>query len=92
MLALKYSSTFKRDLKKVSRLPHFNRVQVEQIIAQLARGERLEARYRNHALVGRFHRCFECHLQPDLLLMYQIDHEEQVLFLLRIGSHSELFG
>lgn len=92
MLTLKYGSTFKRDLKKVSKVRHFDRVHVEHIILRLAKGERLESRYRDHALTGRFHGCFECHLQPDLLLVYQIDNKENLLLLLRIGSHSELFG
>lgn len=92
MLTLKYSSTFKRDVKKMSRSAHFNRVQVEQVVARLAHGERLEPRYRNHTLAGRFQGCFECHLQPDLFLIYQVDNKENLLLLLRIGSHSELFG
>lgn len=89
MLTLKYGSTFKRDLKQISKSPHFNRTPVEQIIARLARGERLEARYRDHALAGRFQGCFECHLRPDLLLIYQVDNKENLLLLLRMGSHSE---
>ncbi|WQY56171.1 type II toxin-antitoxin system mRNA interferase toxin, RelE/StbE family [Helicobacter pylori] len=41
-------------------------------------------------------RCFikdfrECHLKPDLLLVYQIKKQENTLFLVRLGSHSELF-
>ncbi|MEK7481271.1 MAG: type II toxin-antitoxin system YafQ family toxin [Patescibacteria group bacterium] len=92
MLQLKYSGTFKKDLKKVSGLPQFNRSHVERILARLAGGERLEPRYRNHVLKGRFQGCFECHLRPDLLLIYQIDRQAHLLLLLRIGSHSELFG
>ncbi|WRC94905.1 type II toxin-antitoxin system YafQ family toxin [Helicobacter pylori] len=33
----------------------------------------------------------ECHLQPDLLLVYQIKKPKNTLFLVRLGSHSELF-
>lgn len=41
-------------------------------------------------------RCFiknfrECHLKPDLLLVYQIKKPKNTLFLVRLGSHSELF-
>lgn len=92
MLQLKYGSAFKRNIKKISRSQHFNRKHVERVIARLAKGERLESRYRNHTLAGRFQGCFECHLRPDLLLIYQVDIKENLLLLLRIGSHSELFG
>ncbi|WRF71540.1 type II toxin-antitoxin system mRNA interferase toxin, RelE/StbE family [Helicobacter pylori] len=32
----------------------------------------------------------ECHIKPDLLLVYQIKKQENTLFLVRLGSHSEL--
>ena len=35
--------------------------------------------------------CFECHLKDDLLMIYEIDHTENTLTIVDIGTHSELF-
>ena len=47
------------------------------------------ARYRDHALTGNWVGCRECHLKPDLLLIYKL--EEDTVQLMRMGSHSNLF-
>ena len=51
----------------------------------------LDARYEDHALVGEWAGYRECHLKPDLLLIYLLPDEDK-LRLVRLGSHSELFG
>jgi len=45
-----------------------------------------------HLLTGNFKGCWECHVQPDLLLIWQEDIENKAIILQRLGSHSELFG
>lgn len=80
---------FKRDHKKRSREKGLD-VLLEQTIDLLAAGKPLEARLRDHSLKGGYSGCRECHLKPDLLLIYvQTDDE---LRLIRLGSHSELFA
>ena len=50
----------------------------------------LEAKNRDHALVGQpYLHCRECHIEPDWLLVYKIS--EDTLILVRTGSHSDLF-
>lgn len=61
------------------------------MIGVLANGETLDEKYRDHDLSGNFTRCRECHIEPDWLLIYEIDHNVLVLVLNRVGSHSELF-
>lgn len=86
------STTFRKDIKRVARNPHFRKTVFLGVIDALARGETLAPQYRNHKLMGEFSGCFECHLQPDLLLIYLIDRDAQAVRLIRIGSHAELFG
>jgi mRNA interferase YafQ len=50
----------------------------------------LPLRYRDHALGGEYSDCRECHIKPDLLLIYRKVGDD-VLELTRLGSHSELF-
>lgn len=57
----------------------------------LSEGKELEARYRDHPLSGNYKGKRECHLEPDFLLIYEKKEREIVLFLIRVGSHSELF-
>ena len=43
-------------------------------------------------LIGQYQGCLECHIERDLLLIWQQDDEEMVIVLERLGSHSELFS
>ncbi len=90
MYSLKYSKQFKKELK---RYQHDKVIMTElkEVLDILVTGEDLPARYSNHRLVGNFINFFECHLKPDVLLIYEIKKAEIVIVLLRIGSHSKLF-
>ncbi|MCC5789974.1 MAG: type II toxin-antitoxin system YafQ family toxin [Opitutales bacterium] len=57
---------------------------------QQVAGENLAEKYRDHALIGNYQGCRECHVSPDWLLIYQTTETE--LILVRTGSHSVLFG
>jgi mRNA interferase YafQ len=62
------------------------------IVEVLQSGKNLSGIYLNHKLQGDFKECYECHIKPNLLLIYKIEHKDYALHLLRIGSHSDLFG
>ncbi|HEV2135965.1 MAG TPA: type II toxin-antitoxin system YafQ family toxin [Terracidiphilus sp.] len=51
----------------------------------------LETKHRDHALSGEWSGYRECHIKPDLLLIYR-KPDEETLQLARLGSHAELFG
>lgn len=44
-----------------------------------------------HKLIGNYKGCLECHIMPDLLLIWEQDDAEKEIYLLDIGSHSDLF-
>ena len=83
-----YTSQFKRDYKKRSREKWLDDL-LAGTIESLTSGIPLPARLRDHALKGGYAGCRECHLKPDLLLIYVQTPDE--LRLIRLGSHSELF-
>jgi mRNA interferase YafQ len=60
-----------------------------EVIYNLLNGQDLETKYKDHQLKGNMKDFRECHIKPDLLLIYRI--ENNVLELVDIGSHSELF-
>ena len=82
------SNSFKRSFKKL-KLTDDEESNYIEIIYKLLNGEELEAKYKDHQLKGNLKEFRECHIKPDLLLMYRINSD--VLELVDIGSHSELF-
>ena len=52
----------------------------------------LPPKYRPHKLSGNLHGIWECHIQPDWLLIYKIQNDSLILTLTRTGTHSDLFG
>lgn len=85
--------SFKRDFKRESRVPYKTPlgVDVKKVIDALVLDKPLAASYRDHGLTGEWTGCRECHIKPDLLLIYKKVGEDK-LILARLGSHSELFG
>ena len=88
MKHIRRSTQFKKDYKRAKKAAK-NLSELQKVIYQLATGKPLDPYYRDHALLGNYHGCRECHLEPDWLLIYKT--EETELILVRTGSHSELF-
>ena len=65
--------------------------QLKDVIHTLAKGGKLEAKYRPHTLEGFRTTIWECHIKPDWLLLWQYADDELILILLDTGTHSDLF-
>ena len=83
------STKFKKDLKVAIKRGYDMRL-LDEVVSKLANGETLPDKNKDHALVGNFAGCRECHITPDWLLIYEIDDGELLLYLTRTGSHSDL--
>jgi len=82
---------FKRDFKRESK-GRYRKVLASEFVAivtALANDEPLPERCRDHALIGDWSDHRDCHVKPDLVLIYRKPDEER-LQLVRIGSHAEL--
>jgi len=90
MLKIRYQKTFKKDYKKMVKRG-VNIKEFEKIINLLVNGKTLPDKNRDHFLTGNWVGFRECHIQPDLLLIYQIDNDILTLTLARTGTHSDLF-
>jgi mRNA interferase YafQ len=86
-----YSSRFKKSLKRAQQLQGFKLEKIKEAISLLAEGKRLPANYKDHGLTGNMIEFRECHLAPDILLIYEIDEGVLILTLVNIGKHSQLF-
>ena len=89
MLTLEYATQFKKDFKKIAKLPIPDVVEVGRVIKLLQLGETLPDKYVDHLLSGNWQGYRDCHVKPDLVLIYKVDNNS--LKLARIGTHSELF-
>lgn len=94
MRTIERSSAFKRDYKRVNATPRHNKdldSLVSAVVALLLVDNPLPDSNRDHPLTGDWAGYRECHIKPDLLLIYR-KSDEETLRLARLGSHSELFG
>lgn len=83
-----YTNQFQKDLKRMARRGK-SVEKFKQAAGQLISEEPLEAKFRNHKLTGNFKDRWECHLEPDWLLIYKISGQE--IIFERTGAHSDLF-
>ena len=86
-----YSSRFKRDYKRVKAGRHGKSIDnlLQGAVDLLADDKPLPPANCDHAMTGEWNDCRDCHLKPDLILVYS-KARDGILDLLRLGSHSEL--
>lgn len=91
MRTIKQTVQFKRDLKREAKGRYREALKREFItlVATLANDQPLAAKYRDHLLTGDWQDHRDCHIKPDLVLIYR-KVGVGVLQLIRLGSHSEL--
>lgn len=90
MKKLRPSTQYKKDLKRIRNNP--KKAADLLVVLQLLENELpIPECYRPHMLTNDYAGCMECHIQGDFLLIW-IDRIADEIDLLRLGSHSELFG
>ena len=90
MKEVRKTSQFKKDFKRFSKDSDKIRA-LYQIVAKIANEEEIPSVYRPHPLKGDWRGFMECHIGDDYLLIWY-DKEQDFITLVRLGSHSELFG
>jgi mRNA interferase YafQ len=91
MRTIEWTGQFKRDYKREAKGKYRAALDVElsSVVNSLANDQALDSRYRDHGLVGNWKDHRDCHIKPDLILIYRLQ-EVKALQLVRLGSHSEL--
>lgn len=90
MKTLRFSSQYKKDAKRFRNQPK-KMEKVVKILGMLRDEIPIPQEYSPHMLKGDYKGCMECHVEGDFLLIW-IDETENQIGILRLGSHSELFG
>ena len=94
MRAIERSSAFRRDYKRAKATPRHGKdldSLLSTVLALLLKDGVLPENFRDHGLSGAWAGYRECHIRPDLLLIYR-KPDAVTLRLARLGSHSQLFG
>ena len=88
--SIQYSTKFKKSLKKCYKRG-LNVETLREIINELSSTGTLPPKYRPHKLSGNYEGAWECHIEPDWLLIWQQNDTELILLLIDTGTHSDLF-
>lgn len=88
MFKIEIENSFARDLKKIRRRKK-DLSKLKVVAKFLENGTSLPERYKNHKLTGNYKGYWECHIEPDWLLVYR--KLGKVISFARTGTHSDLF-
>ena len=94
MRTIDRATAFRRDYQQVKANPRHGKdldALVSAVLIMLSTDQDLPQQCRDHGLIGDWAGYRECHIKPDLLLIYR-KPDEATLRLARLGSHSDLFG
>ena len=90
MYKVKITNTFKRSYKLMKKRG-LDISLLDKVIDDIRQGKELDIKYRNHELKGKFKGFYECHIQPDWLLIYLIENDILTLTLVDTGSQADIF-
>jgi len=85
---VQHTTRFKKDYKRMKGRGA-DVTLLKEVIVALRKGAELEAKFKNHRMEGRWKECFDCHIQPDWVLIYRIT--DSSVILQAMGTHSDLF-
>ncbi len=91
MRQIERTTQFRRDYKKALKKPqsHLWLPVLRTVLEALCQDQPLADKHRDHQLTGNWRDHRDCHIRPNLVLIYRLP-DEQVMQLVRLGSHSEL--
>ena len=88
-MRLSSTTRFTRDVRRATRRGK-NLAALWSVVEAVLSGEELPARHRSHRLSGPWSEHWECHIEPDWLLVWT--YRDETLVLVRTGTHADLFG
>ena len=90
MYQLDYTGKFKKDLKLCQKRG-YDMTAIRTVIKYLEVDGQVPEQYLPHKLVGKLQGYWECHIEPNWLLIYDIKETIKLVSLARTGTHSDLF-
>lgn len=90
MKTLQPTTQYRKDLKRYKHQPS-KLAALQEILTWLKNEQPIPKEYPPHMLKGQYKGCMECHIGDDFLLIW-FDEKHNIIELVRLGTHSELFG
>jgi len=90
MLDYEITGPFNKDLKLMEKR-HKNIPKLRDVMRMLIQGLPLPPKHENHPLHGEYQSKWECHVEPDWVIIYRVDAANRKVIFYRTGSHSDLF-
>ncbi|HKM92119.1 MAG TPA: type II toxin-antitoxin system YafQ family toxin [Prolixibacteraceae bacterium] len=90
MFRIEITHQYIKDIK-LARKRNFDESKLNSAIQILVKGAQLPSHFKNHKLSGNYKGLNECHITPDYLLIYSKNKAIELITLIRIGTHSDLF-
>ena len=93
MYEIFYTGQFRKDLKLIKKRSSDSILSIRNVVEILESGGHLSLPYyyKKHKLTGNWAKHWECHVLPDLLLIWLQNEGEKQIVLVRAGSHADLF-
>jgi mRNA interferase YafQ len=93
MFVIKFSNKFNKDAKLLKKRSQKDAELLKEFLKKLAKtgNKGLDKKHKAHKLSGNYAGYWECHVKPDLLLIWDENEEILLLELIRTGTHSDLF-
>ncbi len=89
MLTIDILNSFGHDIKKLKKRG-YDLKPLWEAVKIIQSGEKLPPRYRDHPLIGNWKSHRDCHIKGDWILIYAIFKDENILQLVRTGTHDDL--
>ena len=89
MKRLQPTTQYRKDLKRIKNNPK-KLTALKEVLKKLEKELPIPSEYQPHELHGQYQGCMECHVQGDFLLIW-FDPNRDIIELVRLGSHSQLF-
>jgi len=90
MYQLEQTGKFKKDIKLAKKRGLDMRL-LDEVVTHLVEEGTLPKKNKPHKLIGNYKGFWECHIQPDWLLVWEQDDTIRLITLIRTGTHSDLF-
>ncbi|MBE7443195.1 MAG: type II toxin-antitoxin system YafQ family toxin [Flavobacteriales bacterium] len=90
MYRLILTNGFKKDLK-LAKKRGLKMTLLDEVVSVLVENGKLPAKYKPHLLKGKYTGLWECHIQPDWLLVWEQEDTIKLITLIAIGTHADLF-
>jgi len=90
MYEISLTGQFKKDFKLITKRS-FDITKLEVVLELLQALDQLPPEYKEHPLRGTYKNHFDCHIDPDWILIFIRNKKEKLITLIRTGTHSDLF-